>query len=462
MTGPAPGDRSVPPSPGPIRPYEFPDVATTRLANGIPLRTVVPKTPLPLVTAMVVLKAGETASPAGQAGLAFLTSAALEGGTTARSGKELAHALEEIGASFGGATGWDSTTVAVSCLAEHLPLAMGLLAEMVRSPAFEHAEFDRFKAQRLAGARQRLMDPATLAKDAHARFMHRDDDTYARPLVGTEASLEGLSDDDAHAFVASCYGPAAAEVVVAGDVEPSEAAAAAEEAFGSWDAATAPVAEPRVGPRGRERVVHVVDRPGAVQSEIRTGHPGVARSVPDYLAVQVMNLTLGGSFSSRLNLNLRERNGFTYGVRSGFAARRGPGPFSVSTAVETKVTGAATREILREIESIAADGPTADEVLSAVSYLAGIFPLRLETTGQLASRIAEMIVHDLPEDYYRSYRDRVRQVAPEEAVQAARRHLRPDELCTVVVGDAAAVAPQLEALGTGEVVVHESSGGRRP
>ena len=450
MTG-----RAAPPSPGPVRPFDFPAHTATRLANGIVLRTL-PKTPFPLVTAMVVLKAGETASPAGHAGLAFLTSTALEGGTTQHSGKELAHALEEIGATFGAAAGWDSTTAAVSCMAEHLPLALALLAEMVRSPAFEPAEFQRFKAQRLAGARQRLMDPATLAKDAHARFMYRDDDTYARPLVGTEASLAPLSPGDARSFVARRYGPAAVELVVVGDVEPSEAEAAAEEAFGDWIAGTEEVVEPRAGPRSRERVVHVVNRPGAVQSEIRTGHPGIRRSAPDYLAVQVMNLTLGGSFSSRLNLNLRERNGFTYGVRSGFAARRGPGPFYVSTAVETKVTGAALGEILGEVESIAADGPTEDEVRSATSYLAGVFPLRMETTGQLASRIAEMIVHDLPGDYYRSYRDRVRRVSPQEAVQAARRHLRPGELCTVVVGDAEAISPQLDALGAREVVVHES------
>lgn len=464
MTGPAHGrdrtvsararDRAEPPSPGPIRPFEFPALSTTRFANGIALHTI-SKSPFPLVTAMVVLKVGETASPANQSGLAFLTSAALEGGTTQRSGKELAQALEELGTTFGAAAGWDSTTAAVSCLAEHLPLAMTLLAEMVRSPAFDPAEFARYKAQRLAGVRQRRMDPATQARDAHARFMYRDGDVYARPLVGTEESLEGLSDAHARSFVGSRYGPTVAEVVVVGDVEPSEAEAAAEQAFGSWEAESAPVVDPKVAPRQRERVVHVVHRPGAVQSEIRTGHPGVSRSVSDYLALQIMNLTLGGSFSSRLNLNLRERHGFTYGVRSGFAARRGPGPFYVATAVETDVTGAAAGEILREIESMAADGPTEEEVHSAAGYLAGIFPLRMETTGQLASRIAEMIVHDLPEDYYRSYRDRVRRVALADAVGAARCHIRPGELCTVVVGDAEAVAPQLEGLGAGEVVVHE-------
>lgn len=451
-------NRSTPPVPGPVRPYDFPDVVRTRLANGMGLRTVAHGS-FPLATALVVVKAGETASPEGQGGLAALSSAALEGGTSCRSSDELARALEEIGATFGAAAGWDSTTVAVSALAEHLPAAMGLLAEIVRAPAFAAAEFDRCKAQRLAAARQRLMDPAALAKDAHARFMYRDDDTYGRPLQGTERSLEGLSDGDARDFAASRYGPAAAEVVVVGDVEPSEATAAAEKAFGDWSAGATPGGKPQAGPRRRERVVHLVDRPGSVQSEIRTGHPGIARAAPDYVAVQVVNLTLGGSFSSRLNLNLRERRGFTYGVRSGFAARRGPGPFFVSTAVDAKSTGAAIREIAGEVESMAADGPTEDEVRSAASYLAGVFPLRMETTGQVAARVGGLIVHDLPDDYYRNYRDRVREVGQEEAAQAARRRIRPDELCTVVVGNADSVAAQLEGLAAGEVVVHE---GRRP
>ena len=176
----------------------------------------------------------------------------------------------------------------------------------------------------------------------------------------------------------------------------------------------------------------------------------------DYFPLIVLNLVLGGAFSSRLNLSLRERHGYTYGVRSFFAPRRGPGPFAVSTAVENELTGAAVGEILNEIESLVEAGPTREEVETATSYLAGVFPLRLETTGQIASRIAEIFVFDLPEDYYRAYRDRVREVGVRQAAAAARRHVRPAELCTVVVGDADSVVPQLEALGAvGPVTVHD-------
>ncbi len=450
-------DRNTPPPPGPIRPYEFPAVVDDRLGNGMGVR-VVHKLPFRLVTAMVVLRAGETSVSPGREGLALLAGHALEGGSTRLSGTRLARRLEDIGASFGTATGWDSTTVAVSCLAEHLGDAMPLLAEMVRSPAFDAAEFDRYKAQRLATAAHRRMDPASLAADSHARFIYAEGDTYARPVGGTETSLSTVESGHARDYAAARYGPAQAELVVVGDVESREARHIAEQGFGDWSAMVDPPPEAVVRGREPERAIHVVHRPGSVQSEIRLGHIGVSRFIEDYLPLTVVNLVLGGSFSSRLNLNLRERHGFTYGVRSMFAARRDRGPFAVSTAVENSVTAAAVREMVKEIEALAESGPTSGEVDAATRYLAGVFPLRMETTGQVASRIASLIVFGLPGDYYRSYRERVREVTRDDAAEAARRYIRPQTLRTVVVGDADAVGPGLEDLKIGPVTVHAEGG----
>ena len=445
--------RAVAPPPGDIRPYAFPAVERGSLGNGMETR-VVHKLPIPIVTAMVVIRAGEAAAPADRHGLAMLTGDALEGGTENRSSRELAGELEAVGASFGVATGWDSTTAALSCMADRLPGALPLLSEMVRSPAFPARDFERFRAQRVAAAAHRRMDPASLAADAHARLVFGEGDTYARPIAGTGSSLAGLGPGDAHAFAAARYGPSQAALIVVGDMEPADALDLGEQAFGEWSRDVGPAAEPVVSARRPGRRVHLVHRPGSVQSQIRVGHVGVSRFVPDYFPLTVVNLVLGGSFSSRLNLNLRERNGFTYGVRSSFATRRGPGPFVVSTSVENAVTGPATAEIFREIETMAGQGPTGEEVDAATSYLAGIFPLRLETTGQIASRVAEMLIYDLPGDYYSTYRDRVRRVTREQAAESARRHIHPDALATVVVGDADEVAQPLEALGIGPVVVH--------
>ncbi len=448
-------DRRTPPAPGTIRPWDFPPVQRARLASGLEVRTVRAGS-ASLVTAMVVLRAGESAVPGTRAGLAMLAANALEGGTRRLTSRALAARLERIGASFGAATDWDSTTVALSCLAEHFGEALPLLAEMVASPSFEAAEFERYRASRMATAVQRRMDPAALAADHHARFVYGAGCAYGRPLGGDGDTVGALAASDAHDFVAVRYGADRAAVVVVGDLDPDEVAAAVEAGFGGWGVAgtgeggVVEVPRPASG-----RSVHVVHRPGAVQSEIRVGHIGVARTVEDHIPLTVANLVLGGSFSSRLNLNLRERHGFTYGVRSSFAARRSAGPFHVSTSVENRVTAGAVREIIGEIEAFAADGPTQEEVAAARSYLAGVFPLRLETTGQIASRIGGLFVFDLPRDYYRTWRDRVREVTPEAAAAAARRHIRPESLCTVVVGDAEAVRAELEGVGAGDVQLHE-------
>ena len=451
-------ERDSPPRAGPIRPFEFPPVLDESLDNGMRLRFV-HNLPGRLVTAMVVLRAGETGVPRGQGGLAVLTGDALEGGTARLSSRELASRLEDIGASFGATTGWDYTTVSVSCLAEHLGRAMPLLAEMVRSPAFAPSEFQRYRAQRLATATHRRMDPGSLAADSFVRFVFGEEGTYGRPLGGTEASLGALDPVCARELVTSRFGPAQAALVVAGDVECREALELADQAFGDWDHEVETPAEAVGGESGRGRRVHVVHRGGSVQSEIRVGHVGVSRFVHDFFPLTTLNLVLGGSFGSRLNLNLRERHGFTYGVRSSFATRRGAGPFAVSTSVESAVTGAAVREIFSEIGTLVQQGPTEGEVAAATRYLAGVFPLRMETTGQIASRVAATVVFDLPADYYHSYRDRVRAVTRHQAAEAAQRHIRPDELCAVVVGEAGEVAPALEALGIGPVTVHTDESG---
>jgi zinc protease len=179
---------------------------------------------------------------------------------------------------------------------------------------------------------------------------------------------------------------------------------------------------------------------------------------PDHHALIVMNTVLGGAFTSRLNLNLRERHGFTYGVRSRFACRRSAGPFSVATAVDTAATTPAVREILHELRIMAGEGPTQAEVEAARDYVAGVFPLRLETTGQVAAHITELIVYDLPDDHHANYRDRIRGVTREDAAAAAGRHVHPDNVTVVVVGDADEVVGPLEALGVGPVTVHEVQG----
>lgn len=448
----APVRRSGPPAAGSIRPFDFPDVTTGRLANGLGLR-VSRLARLPLATVGLVLDAGEAEIARESAGLAVLTGDALDGGTEERAGTELAEALEGVGATLSVSTGWDSTTASISCLADRLDEALGLLAEVTLRPSFPEEEVDRLKAQRLAAIRQRAMDPASLAADVANAIFYSDDSAYGRPLGGTTDSVDSISPDDARDLVGRRYRPGSAGLVAVGDLDVGEFEELARRHFGDWSGGSAENGLYEAHPRSTERQVVIVDRPDSVQSEIRIGHIGVPRASDDYFGLLVFNMILGGSFTSRLNLNLREKNGFTYGVRSQFGFRRAAGPFSISTAVKTEVTADAVRESMSELTTLVESGPTEEETEAARDYIAGVFPLRLETTGQIAARIAELIVYRLPDDYHASYRDRIRAVSTRVASEAGRRAIRPDELTIVVVGNAEKVRGPLEELDLGPIRV---------
>lgn len=445
-------DRQHPPEPGAIRDFSFPEVERRELPGGLDLR-VARLSRLPVVSATLFLRAGEWALEEERAGLACLAGDSLEGGTRRRSGSDMSEALERVGARLGVSTGWEGTSVSLSCLAERLEEALPLLAETVREPSFPEQEVARARDHALAVVRQRAMDPASLASDAAARRTFAPGVPYARPLGGTASSVEPLGRDHLAGYAEAFYRPGGGGLVVVGDVDADEIEAMASRFFAGWDGVSPAADGSRVAPATRARTLHVVDRPGSVQSEIRVGHVGIARTDPDVFAVTVLNTLLGGAFTSRLNLNLRERNGFTYGVRSRFSLRSRPGSFSVRTAVGTDVTAPAVREIVKELETVVEEGPSGGEVEAARDYIAGTFPLRQETVGQVAARVAELIVYGLPDDYHDTYRDRIRAVGVEEAGRAARRHVRPAEAQIVVAGDADVVVPALEALALGPVDV---------
>ena len=452
----SPAKRFDAPAPGAMRHFDFPPVQSDRLDNGLRMRSVQANR-LPIVTATLVLDAGESSLDADRAGLAVLTGDSLEGGTESRSGAELAEALESIGAGLSVGTGWDATTISLSCLPDRLDDALGILAEVVLRPSFPADEVDRVRGQRLAAIEQRKMDPPSIATDAARRLTYADGVPYGRPLGGDIESVTAFGPEAAAGYVEARYRPGGAGLVLVGDLDEGEAKALVQRCFGDWNGAAPERKSHQAEPRARERNIVIVHRPDAVQSEIRIGHIGQPRSTPDYFPLLVFNTILGGAFTSRLNLNLRERHGFTYGVRSGFAFRRDAGPWTISTAVGTEVTADAVREAVNEVEGVLSDGPTQEEVEASRDYMAGVFPLRLETMGQIASRIAELIIYDLPEDYHATYRDRIREVTRDQALDAARRCIRPDEITVVVGGDAEAVRGPLEELGLGPVEVEEAS-----
>lgn len=445
-------DRSRPPEPGTIRSFDFPEVDSRPMANGLDLRVARMGT-LPLVSVNLFMRAGEAALMEERAGLAVLAGDTLEGGTRRRGGHALAEALEGIGARLSVTTGWEGTSVGLSCLAERLQEGMALLAEAVTEPEFPAEEVERTRNQQLADIRQQAMDPGSMAALEIARRIHAPEVPYARPQIGSPESVASFGRDHLRGYADACWRPGRGGLVVVGDVDADEVEALAGESLGAWSGDPGLEQTFTVRPATTERRVWIVHRPGAVQSELRVGHVGLERGHPDEDAVVVLNALFGGTFTSRLNLNLRERNGFTYGVRSRFAFRSRPGPFTVGTAVGTDVTAAALREIVREMEALAEGGPTEAEVEAARDYLAGVFPLRLETVGQVAARLTELVIYGLPVEYHAGYRERMRDVTAEAVTEAARRHLKPAEAQIVVVGDAEAIHDDVAALSLGPVEV---------
>lgn len=441
--------REKAPDPGALRPFGFPPIHRFQLENGVPVLHARVEG-LPVVTVSAIVRAGGAHEPPALAGLASLTASLLETGTAGRSGVEIAESLESLGVQLSTGPAWDYSFAEITTLTASARSGSEILAELVQRPDFKSEEVERLRNQQLAGVMQRRADPRALADEMASRFIFSADSPYSRALGGDARSLRAVDRERVVGFHHEGYAPGRTFLVIAGEVDEEEAATLAA-GFAGRAAGGAPPADASSAPAASGRRVYLVDRPGSVQSEVRVGHVGVARGSPDYFPLVVMNTILGGAFSSRLNMNLRERQGFTYGASSVFSARRSPGPFVVTTAVQTEVTGGAVREIFREIEAIRESPVTPAELADARNYLAGVFPLTLQTTSGVASRLAELELYGLPHDYFDLYPSGILAVTAEDALRAAREHLHPEAAAVVIVGDAAKIRPELEALGLGPV-----------
>lgn len=439
------------PAPTAVRPYQFPEVHHAALPNGLRL-VVAPMHRLPIVTALALVDVGGVSDPAGLDGLVALTARTLDEGTGALDGAQLTARFEGMGTAFEAGADWDSTLARVTVTPARLDAAFALFAEVLRAPSFPAEDVERKREERLDDLAQQVAEPRGLADMRFTGALYAGA-RYGSPVGGNPRSVGGLSAADVRACHARHYGPATTTLILVGDISVDAALRLAEARFGDWRSEASEGATRAAAPNEERRRTIVIAKPDAPQSELRVGHVGVPRGHPDHLAVVVMNAILGGLFSSRINLNLRERNAFTYGASSGFDWRRGAGPFVVSTAVKTDVTERAVQEILREIDAMRAAPPTADELSLAVDYLAGVFPLRFESTSAVAGAIAGAVVHALPDDWFRTYRDRVRAITAADVQRAAQAHLDPERLLVLAVGDATAIEAPLAALAHGTMHV---------
>ncbi len=446
-------DRSKPPTLGRAPALTLPPVQKLTLANGLRL-WLLENHEVPLVQANLVVLSGAAADVPGQFGAASMTAAMLDEGAAGKAALALADEVEYLGAQLSTAASFDASVVRLSTPAAKLPDALNLLADVVLAPDFPQQELERLKTERLTALLQARDDPPTLAGIAFPRLLFGPEHRYGTSAGGTEATLKALGIDELRTFHRGHYRPDNAVLIVVGDVTASVIRPLAEKRFGAWKAAgpAAPPFPTRVTPQPGKRQIFIVDKPGAAQSQIRIGLVGVPRATPDYVALDVWNTILGGSFTSRLNSNLREKNGYSYGASSRFDMRRSAGPFQAGAGVQTDKTADALKEFFNELNGMLQPIP-ADELEKAKNYSALSFPGEFETSGQLALKLEEMAVYDLPETTFTNYVGLVQKVTAADMTRVAKSYLLMDRLAVVIVGDRATIEAPVRATNLGPVTI---------
>lgn len=440
------------PSPSEPRPYHFPAFERRRLPNGLTLITAdLPGRPL--LNAQLILAGGVAVEPSGLAGVTVLTARAMSEGTMTRDAVELIEAAERLGAEIDAEAGWESLAAGVIVPRSRFAAALDLLAEVVLSPSFPEEEVDRLREERLNDLMQARAEPRRRAERVFAEAVYSATAPYSRPLGGTERTVPAIGREELVGTHARLADPTSATLVVAGDLGGLDTDGLVASAFGDWHGEqpvdrtyTDQVTDEAAG-------IVVVDRPGSAQSEVRIGHRGVPRSIPEFHAIAVLNTILGGQFGSRLNQLLREDRGYTYGVNSAFDMRRNRGPFVIRMAVQTEVTVPALIDAMGELRRIGEAAVDERELQHARDYLVGVFPLRFEAAPQVATAIAGLVVHELPDDELDRYRPAVAAVTADAVLDAARAHVRPDEASVIIVGDAGKFEADLRAADLGKVSV---------
>ena len=446
-------DRSQPPKLGPPPALRLPAIQKTTLSNGVPL-WIIEQHRVPLVQVNVILRGGATLDRSGRFGMASLVAGMLDEGAGTRSSLELADAVEMLGADLSTSSSFDYSAVRLSTPVKNLAAAVPLLADVVLRPTFPAAELDRLKQERLTALVQAQDNPAAVIGYAFPRVVFGPAHRYGTPAGGLAPAIQAITADDARAFYKEHYVSGHATIVVVGDVTPDGVKAELERAFGAWPgsgprpaAAAIPAA-----PQLTKREIVLVDKPGAAQSQIRIGLIGVPRSTPDYATLEVLNAALGGSFTSRLNLNLREKNGYTYGAGSVFDMRMSAGPFLAAAPVQTDKTAEALREFFIEFENMRKPMPAA-ELEKTRNYVALSFPGEFETSRNLAQKLEELVVYNLPEDTYQTFVASVEKVTAADVQKAAEKYIQPDRMAVVIVGDRKAIEPGIAALNLGPIRV---------
>jgi len=443
--------RTSPPSIGPPTPVRFPPIVREELPNGFAIWVIEAHT-VPSVTAALVIDRGTSADPADKPGLAGVAVDMLDEGAAGRSAIELADAFGDIGSELSLDIGPDVTTLSFSSITRVLPAALALLSDVARRPTNTDADFRRVIELRQHRLQQHSRSAAAVADRALTTAVFGAH-PYGHGALGTTAALASMTLGDARGFWARSFAPQTATLIVSGDVRPADVLAAARTAFGDWvnpDCGSIDVPDQA---RSEAAAVVFVDRPGAAQSELRVGHLGPARAVEEYHGLLVLNALLGGQFTSRINRNLREQRGLTYGARTSFGFRRRLGSFACDASVQSDRTAEAAGEVLRELELVRAERVSAEELDRAKASLSRGYVRQFETATQYVRAALQVLVHGLDDRTFDRFVPAVEAVDAERVHDLARKFIKPSDAVVVVVGDGSQCRSTLDGLGRQVVTV---------
>jgi predicted Zn-dependent peptidase len=422
-------------------------------ANGLTLACVEQRE-LPMVALEIAIRAGAALDDPRHAGRAVMVAEMLDEGTTTCDVMQIADEIDYLGAHLSISAGWDSTVLALHVLSNRLPPALDVMADVLLRPSFPQAEFERKRRERLSALLQDRDEARIVANRALARGVFGADHPYGMPATGTYATIQALQLADVRAFYEEHYRPANAFVVAVGDVDFQQLVVALDGYFAQWQGAAPPRQPVPAAPVPSRRVL-LVDKPRAAQAEVRVGHTAPERATPDYFPLVVMNTLLGGAFTSRLNLKLREEMAVTYGASSKFGWRTQGGIFWAASAVNTSAAAAAAAVMLEEMNRMRTERIAVDELERAAQYIAYGLPRSFETAEDVAAHLREQMLHGFPADYWARYVDRILEVTPQQVAAVAARHLQPDRAVAVIVADRGAVEADLRARHIGEIMLTE-------
>ncbi|MHC4149650.1 MAG: M16 family metallopeptidase [Planctomycetota bacterium] len=455
-------DRSSPPELGPPPAMKLPGVQRFELDNGLPV-VLMEKHEIPLVQVNLLVNSGAVMDPKGKTGLASITGAMLDEGAGSRNALELADAIDFLGARISTSAGLHTSRISLHTPLSKLDAALALMADIAMRPTFPAEELERQRKQRLTTLIQWHDEPRNIASVLFNRTLFGKDHPYGKPTLGGEKSIREFSSKDLKNFHGTYFHPKNATLIVVGDVTREAVVSKLETVFGQWSAGKRGKVSLPSAKQIQKRTVCLVDKPGAAQSEIRIGRIGVPRTTDDYYAIVVMNTILGGSFASRLNQNLREDKGYSYGARSSFGFRPQPGPFTASSAVQTDVTDKALLEFMKELNGILQ--PVSDEELTrGKNFVALRFPERFQTVSRIANQLETLVTYDLPDDYFNQYTRKILAVSKSDVRRVAEKYIVPGKMAVVVVGDRAKIETGVRdlKLGSMEVMTIEEVLGKAP